>query len=109
MFKYINATVVFILELIMVGSFAWFGFRTGDSVLVRYILAVALPAVAIALWAYWAAPKSSRRLRMPFLVLFRLAMFLLAGFALYLGNRPTFALVVAVLALVTQTISYFNE
>lgn len=105
MLKIINATVVFVIELVMFGAFAYFGFQIGDGGLEKYAFALALPLLAVVIWAYWAAPKSKKRLAMPYLAVFRLFLFLLAAYLLYRCGQTKFALILAVVSAVTQTAS----
>lgn len=109
MFKYINQITVFIIELIMIGSFAYFGFQKGTTPLVKYTLAITLPLLAILAWSYFAAPKSGHRLPMPYLALFRLTLFLAASYYLYATNKGSAALVLALLSVATQIVGYFLD
>ena len=109
MLKYVNQPIVFIIELAMLGSFAYFGFQKGNSTLAKYTLAIIIPAIAIVLWSYWAAPKSAHRLVMPYLAIFRLALFLAASYLLYACHQTKLAIILAVLSVVTQVVSYFTE
>ncbi len=109
MLKIVNQLIVFIIELIMLGSFAYFGFQKGNTSLVKYALAITIPLLVIALWSYWAAPKSTHRLNMPYLALLRLSFFLLASFALYKCDQTKYAIILAVFSTLTQIISLFTE
>src|ERR1700712_1717533 len=106
MFKTINQIAVFVIELIMIGTFAYFGFRIGNSTLIKYLLAIMLPFLVILLWSYFGAPKSSHRFEMPYLVIFRLTLFLLTSYLLYKCNQINIAIVVALLSISTQAASY---
>jgi len=105
--KHTNQALMFFIELIMLGSFAYFGFQKGHTVLFRYILAIALPTVGIVCWALWAAPKSSSRLPMPYLALFRVVLFLLASYFLYACRQTNLAFVVAAVSIITQVLGYY--
>ncbi len=70
MLKIVNQILLFIVEMIMLGSFAYFGFQKGQTVLVKYGFGLGILGVVIALWSYWAAPTSGHRLEMPYLVIF---------------------------------------
>jgi Protein of unknown function (DUF2568) len=109
MLKIINQTIVFLLELMMLGSLAYFGFQKGNGHLYKYTLAIVLPILAIILWGYWAAPKSAHRLSMPYLAIFRLALFLLASYLLYRCEQIKFALIFALASTITQVASIFLE
>ncbi|MEQ9442509.1 MAG: YrdB family protein [Cyclobacteriaceae bacterium] len=109
MLKYTNQILMFVVELIMVGSFSYFGYQKGNTTLMKYGLAIVIPAIAILLWGYWAAPKSTHRLSMPYLALFRGIMFLVAAYFLYQCNHPKFATILAILSVINQVVSYFTE
>jgi hypothetical protein len=106
MFKTINQIAVFVIELIMIGAFAYFGFQKGNSTIIKFLLAIILPVFVVFLWAYFAAPKSLQRLEMPYLVIFRLSLFLIASYLLYKSGQTKVALVVALLSIFTQIASY---
>nr|WP_294896012.1 YrdB family protein [uncultured Pedobacter sp.] len=109
MLKIVNQTIVFLIELIMFGSFACFGFQKGNGLVLKYGFAILLTLLAILLWAYWAAPKSENRLKMPYLAIFRLFLFFLASFFLYRLGFTKFALILAFISTVTQIASVFLE
>jgi hypothetical protein len=67
-------------------------------------LAIAAPALAIGLWAVFAAPKSSRRLDRAARVPFELGVFGLAAVALLAAGKPAGAVVFAVLAAVNAAL-----
>lgn len=104
----LNKGIVFLLEMAMIVSFAYFGFQKGGSIYAKWLLAAALPVIAILLWGYFAAPKSAHRLSMPYLAFFRAAMFLAAACCMYPCNKVSAAIsVAAVLAITTQFLSYY--
>lgn len=109
MLKIINQTIVFLIELIMFGSFAYFGFQKGNDLFQKYGFAIILSFLAIFMWAYWAAPKSGNRLSMPYLAIFRLSLFLLASYFLHKCGHTKFALILAFISLITQISSVFLE
>jgi len=61
------------------------------------------------LWAFFAAPKSVHRLKMPYLAIFRASIFLIASFLLYQTEQKNIAIAFALLAIVTQAVSFFAE
>lgn len=109
MLKTLNQTTTFLLEIAMLISMGYYAMAKPWSLLPKVALAIGLIAVAILLWAILAAPRSTNRLDMPYLVLFRAGMFLVASFLLYQSGQKNIALVLAALAIVTQTISLFTE
>lgn len=109
MLKYSNQVIVFILELVMITSFAYYGYQKNTTILNRYLLAFLLPIAAIILWTIFAAPKSSHRIAMPYLALFRAGMFLITSFAVYQLGHKNMAIVIVILVIVTQIMSYYFE
>ena len=99
MLKASNLALKFFLELAAFAALAYWGATVGEGA-VAVLLAVAAPAVAIALWAVFAAPKSRRRLPRGPRVAFELAVFGLAALALLAAGSTGAAAVFAALALV---------
>jgi hypothetical protein len=107
--KATNELVVFMLELLMLVVYGWYGYMAPANIGLRIGLAAALATAAVILWAVLAAPKSTRRLRLPALQVFRAAMFLLSAFFVYRLGYRNWALVIAMTAIITQIISCFTE
>ena len=64
-FKLLNLALAFTLELCaLMGLGAW-GFAAGGPGLFRYVLGLGTPALVMAFWALYMAPKSSQRLPRP--------------------------------------------
>jgi hypothetical protein len=84
-----NLALAFALEIAMAIAFAQAGWALGSALWLRVVLAAGLPALAIAIWAVWAAPKSGRRLRMPALALLK-AVLLGAGAAAFVAAGQGF-------------------
>ncbi|MFN8415683.1 MAG: YrdB family protein [Cytophagaceae bacterium] len=104
----INSFIVFSLELIMLYAFARYGYSLGEGIQAYFISALFL-AIAITIWALWAAPKSKRRLAMPFQAFLRVFMFGLGALCLYLLGMPTWAIVVFFLAVITQWLGWMTN
>ena len=109
MLKATVQTTGFLLELIMLVAFGWYGYRQPTAMPLKIGLAVALVAAAITIWAIWGAPKSNRRLKQPALAFFRGAMMLLAAYFIYALGYQIIALVLATIAVITQIVSCFTE
>lgn len=109
MLKAIYQVIVFTMELVMLYSFWLFGYKTGSNTLTHYVLAILLTAICIILWGIFAAPKSTKRLAMPYLGLFRCGMFLTAALFLFLLDQKTLAVVMAALAITTQAAAFYVE
>ncbi len=97
-----NLALAFAVELAMLAGFAAAGWAASEMLWLRLALAVALPGIAIALWAVWAAPKASKKTRLaprP-LLLFKLAIFAAATLAWWFAGMPFVASVFGTLAAV---------
>jgi hypothetical protein len=102
--KAVNLAVAFFLELSMIVAFGYFGFHYPKIILIKYILLILLPVIAMALWGYFAAPKSQHQLHQPFRYFFALAMFGAATALLFLTGNTMLASVFAILVLINQTL-----
>ncbi len=100
--KIVVQTVAFLLEIAMLISLCYSGFKVGKTAIWSYTLAVLLPGIAIVLWGIWAAPRSAGRLHQPFRLFFELAIFFTAAALLYSTGRKTAALALASIALLTE-------
>lgn len=97
--KWTGAALVFIAELGMLAGLAWWGFHAADG-LPAWLLAVALPSVAVSLWGQFLAPKAPRRLTGIMLPFMRLNVLLLGALAAYLAGAVALGIVTAVCAVV---------
>ena len=81
-----NLLLKFLLELAAFAAFAYWGGTVGSGA-VSVVLAIAAPAVAIVLWAVFAAPRSDHRLSTAARIPFELGIFGLAVVALLAAAR----------------------
>lgn len=102
--KAINAGLAFALELVMLASFGYWGFHIGQGVLAKWALALALPFVAIVIWALFFAPNADWRLPILPGVILSLGLFLLAALALYQARQPTVGLGLALIAVLNRAL-----
>ncbi|MEQ1771046.1 MAG: YrdB family protein [Devosia sp.] len=96
-----NLTLAFLVEIAMLGAFALGGWVGPQELWLKLVLAIGLPALAILLWAVWAAPKAGkRRLNEPGLTIFKALIFSAATFALWASGWTTAAIAFGALAAV---------
>jgi hypothetical protein len=94
-----NLALAFAIELAMLAAFALAGWTATPILWLRLILTVALPGIAIAMWAVWAAPKAKkRRLKPRPLLLFKLIIFGFATLAWWLAGQGFIAAIFGALA-----------
>ncbi|WP_113718693.1 YrdB family protein [Arthrobacter dokdonensis] len=70
----------FVLEIAMVASFLYWGFRQPSPW--NLVLGIGVPAVVVVLWGIFMAPKGSRRLPLNVVSGVSLVLFMVAGAAL---------------------------
>ncbi len=105
--KYLNLLVSFLLEIALLIIAGYWGFQQGESVLMKYMLAIALPFVIAVFWGIFAAPKSKRRLKNPFRTILKLALFALAVFFSFQTGHLILAIVLAIVTLLNVVAAYF--
>jgi hypothetical protein len=96
-----NLVLAFALEMAMLAAFAAAGWAATPILWLRIVLAVALPAIAITLWAVWAAPKAKkRRLKPGPLLVFKLVIFAAATLGWWLAGQGFIAAIFGSLAVI---------
>ena len=96
-----NLLLAFLLELGMLVAFCYAGWASTHILWLRIVLAIGLPALAIVLWAVWAAPKAGkRRLKMPALMIFKLAIFGAATAAWWVAGQAFIASIFGALVVI---------
>jgi hypothetical protein len=94
-----NLVLAFAVEMAMLAAFAIAGWASTDILWLRIVLTIALPGIAIVLWAVWAAPKAKkRRLKPGPLLVFKLIIFGFATLAWWLAGQGFLAAIFGSLA-----------
>ncbi len=106
LFKALNIGLSFLLELLMLAAFGYWGFQTGTSTLIRVVLGIGTPLLAIIIWGIYNAPRSARRLARNPRLLLELFMFSLAALALAAAGQPAAALIFAIFILINLSLAY---
>jgi hypothetical protein len=109
MLKTVNQVVTFLLEIAMLIAYGYYGMSGSQTFLYRLLFTIFLVALVIVLWGTFAAPKSARRLKMPYLAIFRTTVFLISAFLLFQAGQKNMAIILAGLSVVTQAIGYYAE
>lgn len=107
--KFIHQLVAFLLELIMLVAFGYWGFKSNQSLAMKWAAGIGLPLVAIVLWGIFAAPRSAHRLPLPYQILFSWVLFGLAGYILYQTGPKTMSLLFLSFAFLSGVVAYFTE
>ena len=94
-----NLVLAFAVEMAMLAAFAVAGWASTDLLWLRIVLTIALPGIAIVMWAVWAAPKAKkRRLKPGPLLVFKLIIFGFATLAWWLAGQGFIAAIFGTLA-----------
>ncbi len=104
--KNINLALSFLLELAMLVAFGYWGFNTGSSTIVHWILGLGVPVVAIVIWSVFNAPLSKRRLTRTPRIILEVVMFSLGALVLAVVGQTTWAAIFAVFIVVNQILIY---
>ncbi|MER5881313.1 YrdB family protein [Streptomyces sp. NPDC001910] len=100
-----NEVLAFLLELAALALLSWWGFSTGENVLLRVALGVGVPLAAIALWGLFAAPKARLRPALPYLLLVKALVLGGSAVALYALGHHVAAIVLAVVVVVNTAVA----
>ena len=102
MLKSVNLGLAFVLELCVVAALAYWGFQVGDGVLVKLILGIGAPLVAIVLWGRFMAPRSTTRLTGGAYLAMKFIVFGAGVVALASIGQVTLAIILAVVSIINQ-------
>ena len=98
-----NDILLFAVELAAWAAYGVWGWHVATGPW-RWVLAIALPAAVITLWAVLAAPTSRRRLRDPALAVLQLAVFLVGAALLVAAGLPWWGWPLAAVAVVVVAV-----
>ncbi|MDN5285819.1 MAG: hypothetical protein JWR38_2093 [Mucilaginibacter sp.] len=104
--KTASMAIAFLLELCMIFALGYYGFYIGSDILWKLILTITLPAVAIGLWGYFAAPKSAHRLQRPYLPIFKLVLYITTAFLLYKIGVHHYPFILASAAILSESLAW---
>ena len=99
-----NMGLRFVLELcllLIVGSWGW---RTGETTLMKVLLGMGSLVLVAAVWGVLLAPKSATRLPAPWLLLLEIVLFGLAAGALVRVGRPNLAIAFGLIYLLNKVL-----
>jgi hypothetical protein len=95
MWRWGNLLLAFLVELVALGIFAWWGWDAGGTTLARWLLAIGLPVVTAVIWALFAARTATRGTPVVRWIV-KVLVFGLAGAALWSLGHPLLAVVFVV-------------
>ena len=104
-----NKGVMFLLELSMMGSFAYWGFHNHASRISSFLFGIGIPVIVAIIWSLLAAPNSANRLSMPYRGIFTIILFWTSGALLYLTGAKEYAIIFIILSLISVTLATVLE
>lgn len=88
----------------MVLAYGYWGFKTGNGLVIQFLLGIGVPLVVIVIWGIFLAPASKQRLQgVPHWML-EIILFVAAIVALFVAGQPTWATIFAVLYAINVTL-----
>ncbi len=109
MLKPVNLALAFLLELGVLVALGYWGSQTGQGTIARIALGIGVPVIAVAVWALFGAPRSTRRLRGPWLLLLRLLFFGTGAVALYAAGQQGLGIAFALVSAINLILVYAWE
>ncbi|WP_327068093.1 YrdB family protein [Kitasatospora sp. NBC_01302] len=100
-----NETLAFLIELLALGSLAWWGCRTGPNLAVHLLLAMGAPLLAAVLWGRYAAPRAAVKLPLPGVLAVKALVFACGAAALAVVAGRPWGLAFALLALANTALA----
>ncbi len=86
--KNLNLGLAFLLELCMLAAFAFWGFYTGETTLMKVLLGLGIPLVVAVFWGVFLAPRAARPLPKTLNLAAKVVIFGLAAVALVAAGQP---------------------
>jgi hypothetical protein len=104
--KSVNLGLSFLLELCALAALAYWGFQVGSGPIMVVVLGIGAPLLMALVWGRFAAPASRTRLRMPALLILKLAIFALAAAALAVAGQPVLAALFAMVVVINLVLAH---
>jgi hypothetical protein len=100
----------FLLELIAIAAFSYWGYGIKAGLVVKILLAIAMPLVVIVIWGLYLAPKASYPVfSYPVRTMLKLVVFVFASAALYTAGRHAYGAAYLILSiLIVGTVFFMN-
>lgn len=102
----LNLGFRFILELAVLVALAIWGFGSSDELVVRLILGLGAPAIAIAIWGTFVSPRAPRRIEDPARAALEVVVFGAGVLALVAAGFPIPAVLLAAASAISLTLMF---
>ncbi|WP_212005185.1 YrdB family protein [Chitinophaga sp. HK235] len=108
--KWLNRLLAFSLEIIMLIVAVYVPIKTIVSPWLKYAVAAGLLLLIILLWSIWAAPTATRRLKLPYIVIFKFLIYLIPTYLLFRIGMRNYGWMFYALVVITEIAAVlFNE
>jgi hypothetical protein len=104
--KNANLALAFLLELSVLAALGYWGFHTGTGTLVRIVLGIGAPLVAVVVWGLLGAPKSAWQLQGPWYLVLSVIWFGSAALGLFVAGQRNLGIAFALIFVVNQVLVY---
>jgi hypothetical protein len=103
--KAANLAVRFLLELCALAALGYWGFKSGNGLLLKLGLGLGAPLLAAVAWGLFVAPKAAVQLPGPARLLVELVIFGLALAALYAAGQPGLTWIFGIVYLINKLLT----
>ena len=104
--QYAIISIFFLLEMVMLVSFMYWGFHLDTSLLVKILFGIGTPILVAIIWGTFIAPKASIPVSVPIRILLQIILFSSAAVALYFSEKGTLAIIFGTVVLIEMTLMY---
>ncbi|HLX39292.1 MAG TPA: YrdB family protein [Ktedonobacteraceae bacterium] len=104
--KNANLALRFLLELCVLFALGYWGFQTGQTMIVRIVLGIGAPVVAIVIWALLGAPKAPWQLKGASRFLLEVVFFGLPAVALFVVGQHILGIAFALVFVLNTILIY---
>lgn len=106
----INLALRFLLEVCALISLSYWGFQSGQGILMKFGLGIGSPLLTAIIWGVFGSPKAPIPLQGFYRLLLELLIFVLAIVALYSLGKSTLATVFAIVVVINLILmSIWNQ
>ena len=104
--KNANLALAFLLELCVLAALVFWGFSSGSGTLIKIVLGIGVPVLAIIIWALFGAPRGPWHLNGIWYLLLKIVFFGSAVVALYIAGQHVLGVVFALIFVVNMVLLY---
>lgn len=100
--KMANLALAFLLELCLLAALGYWGYHTGQSTLMRWLLMIGVPLVMAVVWGIFLAPKSAVALPHGVKLAGKFVAFVIGVLALVAVGQSTLATIFAIIVVINM-------